>query len=68
MFWTGEARVNYTFVKIIDSKLKDWSYMKPTFLAYKRQRPREHVHEIGQPVGMGWTVELTDIHHIVLVF
>lgn len=38
-----------------------------TFLADKRQGPCENVHEIGQPVGMRRTVELPNIHHVVLV-
>lgn len=38
-----------------------------TFFTYKRQGPREHVHEVGQPIRMRWTVELPDIHHVVLI-
>ena len=38
------------------------------FFADKRQRPREHVHEVGQPVRMRRTVELAYVHHVVLVF
>jgi hypothetical protein len=39
-----------------------------TFFAYKWQTPRENVHEVGQPIGMRTTVELSDVHNIVLVF
>lgn len=38
------------------------------FLADERQRPREHVHEVGQPVGMRWTVELPYVHYVIFVF
>ena len=38
-----------------------------TFLANKRKRPCEDVHEVGQPVWVGGTVELSDVHHIVLI-
>jgi len=38
-----------------------------TFLSDKRQRPREDVHEVGQPVGVRGAVELPDVHHVVLV-
>ena len=37
------------------------------FLANERQRPREHVHEVGQPVRMWRAVELANVHHVVLV-
>ena len=39
-----------------------------TFFAYKWQTPRKNVHEVGQPIGMRTTVELSDVHNIVLVF
>lgn len=35
--------------------------------ANKRQRPREHVHKVGQPVRMRRAVELANVHHVVLV-
>lgn len=37
-------------------------------LADERQRPSEHVHEIGQPIRMRGTVELANIHNVVFVF
>ena len=39
-----------------------------TFFAYKWQTPRKNVHEVGQPIWMRTTVELSDVHNIVLVF
>ena len=36
-------------------------------LANERQRPREHVHEVGQPVRVWRAVELANVHHVVLV-
>ena len=38
-----------------------------TFLADEGEGPGEHVHEVGQPVGVGRTVELPDVHHVILV-
>lgn len=38
-----------------------------TFLADKWQGPGENVHEVGQPVRVRWAVELSDVHHVVLV-
>lgn len=38
-----------------------------TFLANKRKRPCKDVHEVGQPVWVGGTVELSNVHHIVLI-
>ncbi len=38
-----------------------------TFFPDKWQRPSEHVHKVGQPVGMFHCIELSDVHHIVLV-
>ena len=38
-----------------------------TLLAYEGQRPGEDVHEVGQPVGVWGAVELTDVHHVVLI-
>ena len=38
-----------------------------TFLSNKRKRPCEYVHEVGQPIWMGGAVELSNVHHIVLV-
>ena len=38
-----------------------------TLLADERERPGEHVHEVGQPVGVRRAVELADVHHVVLV-
>lgn len=38
-----------------------------TFLADERQRPREHVHEVGQPVRMRGAVELPYVHDVVFV-
>ena len=43
-----------------------WTFF--TFFAYKWQTPRKNVHEVGQPIGMRTTVELSDVHNIVLVF
>ena len=31
-----------------------------TFFSDEGQRPGKHVHEVGQPVGMGAAVELTN--------
>lgn len=39
-----------------------------TLLPHERQAPSEDVHEIGEPVWMRCTVELSDVHHIGLVF
>lgn len=39
-----------------------------TFLSDKWQRPGEDIHEVGQPVGMWWAVELSDVHDVVFVF
>lgn len=39
-----------------------------TFFTDKRQRPSKNVHEIWQPVRMWRTVELSDVHNVVLVF
>lgn len=48
------------------------SDMKPTlaltFFSNKGQTPGEHVHEVWQPVWVGRTVELSDVHNIVLIF
>ena len=38
-----------------------------TFLPDKGEGPGENVHEVGQPVGVVHCVELTYVHHIVLV-
>ena len=38
-----------------------------TLLPDERQRPSEDVHEVWQPVGVRWAVELPDVHHIVLI-
>ena len=42
--------------------------IRRTFLSDERQTPREHVHEVRQPVRMGRTVKLANVHHIVLIF
>lgn len=31
------------------------------------QAPCKDVHEVGQPVRMGCTIELSDIHHVAFV-
>jgi len=38
-----------------------------TLLSNERQTPGKDVHEIWQPVRMRSTVELSDVHHIVLI-
>lgn len=38
-----------------------------TFLSYKWQRPGEDIHEVRQPVRVLHCIELTDVHHIVLI-
>ena len=38
-----------------------------TLFPDERQTPREDVHEVWQPVGVGAAVELADVHHVVLV-
>jgi len=43
------------------------SERRPTFFSDERQRPGEDVKEVWQPVGVRYTCELTDIHHIVLI-
>ena len=40
---------------------------RSTFFSYEWQRPGEDVHEVGQPVGMLHCVELTNVHHIILI-
>lgn len=42
-------------------------FLYSTFLADERQRPGEDVEEVRQPVGMRNAVELTNVHHVVLV-
>lgn len=39
-----------------------------TLLADKGQTPREHVHEVRQPIRMRCAIELPDIHHVAFVF
>ena len=39
----------------------------PTFLANKREGPGEDIHEVREPVGVWAAVELSDVHHIILV-
>ena len=43
------------------------SQLWSTFLSHKGQGPGEDVHEVGQPVGVRRAVELTDVHHVVLI-
>ena len=38
-----------------------------TFFSDEGQRPGEHVHEVGQPVGMGAAVELTNEKRELLI-
>ena len=38
-----------------------------TFFTDKRQTPCENVHEVGQPIRVRTTVELSDVHDIVFV-
>ena len=58
-----------TFLDIIWGYFLDsFFYFFFTFFAYKWQTPRKNVHEVGQPIGMRTTVELSDVHNIVLVF
>ena len=38
-----------------------------TLFPHEGQRPREDVHEVGQPVRVLHCVELADVHHVVLV-
>lgn len=43
------------------------SHYKPTLFPNKGQRPAEDVHEVGQPVWMRRTVELSDVHNVVFI-
>ena len=45
-FWTYFGHIFWTFFF--------------TFFAYKWQTPRKNVHEVGQPIGMRTTVELSN--------
>ena len=38
-----------------------------TLLSDERQTPREHIHEVWQPVRMRCAVELPDVHDVVLI-
>ena len=38
-----------------------------TFLSHEGQGPGEDIHEVGQPVGVLHGIELTDVHHVVLI-
>ena len=38
-----------------------------TFLPNEGEGPGEDIHEVGQPVGVVHRIELTNVHHIVLV-
>ena len=38
-----------------------------TFLPDEGEGPGENIHEVGQPVGVVHRIELTNVHHIVLV-
>lgn len=38
-----------------------------TFFTNKGKRPSEDIHEVWKPIGMWWAIELTNIHHIILV-
>ena len=38
-----------------------------TFLSDEGEGPGEDIHEVGQPVGVVHRIELTNVHHIVLV-
>ena len=38
-----------------------------TFFPYKWQRPCEDIHEVRQPVWVLHSIELTNVHHIVLI-
>lgn len=49
---------------ILPRALRTW---QRTFLPNKWQRPGEDIHEIWEPVWVGRTVELPDVHHVVLV-
>jgi len=52
---------------IVRANVQDVHQHLSHFLANKRKRPCEDVHEVGQPVWVGGTVELSDVHHIVLI-
>lgn len=41
--------------------------LQPTFFPNKWQGPSENIHEVWKPVWMRRTVELPDIHNIVLI-
>ena len=51
----------------IQSFDKSCSHEELTLLADKRQTPCENVHEVGQPIRVRTTVELSDVHDIVFV-
>jgi len=38
-----------------------------TFFANKRKAPGENIHEVGQPIWVRTTIELANIHYIILV-
>ena len=54
-----------TFTAAVNLRNSDGNTL--TFFSNKRKRPCEDVHEVGQPVWVGGTVELADVHHIVLI-
>ena len=39
-----------------------------TFLPHKWQWPSKDIHEVGKPIWMLHRIELSDVHHIVLIF
>ena len=49
----------------IPSQLNDSKGL--TFLPDEGEGPGEDIHEVGQPVGVVHGIELTNVHHIVLV-
>lgn len=73
----SELRLIYnltcSIMTLISSMLSRWFKPWPadrslTFLSDEGQRPGEHVHEVGQPVGVRGAVKLPDVHHIILIF
>lgn len=42
--------------------------LKCTFLPNEGQGPGEDIHEVRQPVGVRRTVELPNVHDIILIF
>lgn len=64
--------INHALTQNIDVNVPFYDHGKQnlrekTFLSNKWQRPSENIDEVWQPVRVWGTVELSDIHHIVLI-